>query len=89
MKSKILIGVLAGFAAGALVGVLTAPRKGTNTRKKYAKKGEEAIDSLKSKYDDLLDRMNDKLDNIKNEVSGKTGSGAQAVKNANLEALKK
>ena len=34
MKSgKVLLGVLAGAAAGALLGILFAPEKGTKTRK--------------------------------------------------------
>ena len=42
MKSgKILLGIMAGTAAGALLGILFAPEKGPVTRKKILKKGKK------------------------------------------------
>lgn len=71
MKNKnVLLAVLAGVAAGALIGVLVAPRKGANTRKKLAEQGEDYFDALKDKYSDMLDRLNEKLDALKDEASG-------------------
>ena len=37
-SSNVLLGIVGGLAAGAVLGVLFAPDKGTNTRKKIAKK---------------------------------------------------
>lgn len=48
---KILVGVLAGLAAGTLLGVLFAPDKGSETRKKISNKSSDAIDELKDKFD--------------------------------------
>ena len=39
-SGKVVLGVLAGLAAGAALGILFAPDKGTATRKKISKKGE-------------------------------------------------
>jgi len=40
-SGKVLLGVLAGVAAGAFLGILFAPEKGSNTRKNISKKGED------------------------------------------------
>ena len=40
-NGKVLLGVLAGVAVGATLGILFAPDSGTNTRKKIMKKGED------------------------------------------------
>ena len=58
---KVLLGVLAGAAAGEILGVLLAPDKGTDTRKKIAKKGDEYADALKEKYDELMAGMTGKF----------------------------
>jgi len=53
-RGKIILGILAGTAAGALIGILFAPDKGTETRKKIVHKGEEYVDNLKEKVNGLL-----------------------------------
>ena len=45
-KGKIVLGVLGGIAVGALIGVLFAPDKGSVTRRKISKKGEEYLDDI-------------------------------------------
>jgi len=48
-KINVAIGAVAGVAIGSLVGVLFAPDKGTETRKKIATKSMDTADSIKSK----------------------------------------
>lgn len=70
MNSKsALLGVLAGIAAGALLGVLFAPEKGTKTRKSISKKSEDFVDGLKDKFTDLLESMNEKFEEAKENAS--------------------
>jgi len=59
---KLLVGVLAGVAAGALMGILFAPDKGTETRKKIVKKGEDYVDEIKEKFNGLIDELTQKMD---------------------------
>jgi len=61
---------LAGVAAGATLGILFAPEKGSNTRRKISKKGEDYADTLKGKFNEFLDSISEKFEKVKNEVSG-------------------
>lgn len=65
---KILLGALAGLAAGALLGVLFAPEKGSVTRTKIGKKGEDYADAVKDKFNDFIDNVNEKFETVKDEV---------------------
>jgi gas vesicle protein len=67
-SGKVLLGVLAGLAAGALLGVLFAPEKGSITRKKLSGKGEDYTDSLKKKFNEFLDNISEKYEAVKEEV---------------------
>ena len=54
---KLAAGILVAAAAGAILGVLFAPDKGSETRKKISKKGSDLKDMFKSKMNDLVDDM--------------------------------
>lgn len=68
-SGKVLLGLLAGVAAGALLGILFAPEKGSVTRKKIAKNSEDYMDGLKEKFDEFLDSISEKYDKVAEEVS--------------------
>lgn len=61
---KAVLAVLGGVAAGALIGVLFAPDKGTKTRKKILNKGKNYIDDLKGKFEDLSEDVTKKYENL-------------------------
>jgi len=71
-SGKVLLGVLAGLAAGALLGILFAPEKGSVTRKKMSKKAENYADGLKEKFNEFLDNISEKFEEVKEEVSDLT-----------------
>ena len=71
-SGKLLLGVLAGAAAGALLGILFAPEKGSVTRKKMSKKAEDYADGLKEKFNEFLDDISEKFEEVKEEVSDLT-----------------
>jgi gas vesicle protein len=68
-SGKVFLGVLAGLAAGAVLGILFAPEKGSETRKKLAGKGEDYSDLVKEKVNEFLGSMSEKFEKVKEEVT--------------------
>jgi len=66
---KLVLGIVAGLAAGTLLGVLFAPEKGSTTRKKICREGEDITDDLKEKIDEFIDSISKKFDNVKKEAT--------------------
>lgn len=62
---KVALGVLAGLATGAILGILFAPDKGSVTRKKIADKGRDSLDGIKTKYNSVIDNLSARLETAK------------------------
>ena len=79
MILSLVAGIAAGAAAGAAMGILYAPDKGSETRKKISQRGEELRDNLKNKFEnvkgeahDLLEKGKSKMYEAKNDVNTST-----------------
>jgi gas vesicle protein len=68
-KVNVVIGALAGVAVGALLGVLFAPDKGFETRKKITKKSKDTTESLKNKFGEFVDNISEHFEKAKPEAS--------------------
>jgi gas vesicle protein len=66
---KVLVGILAGAATGAVLGILFAPAKGSDLRKRIYKKGEKGTDAVKESFNEFLDTVSTKFDKLKDDVS--------------------
>jgi gas vesicle protein len=67
-SAKIIFGALAGVAVGIQIGLLVAPEKGEETRKKLTKKGEEYLNDFNSQLNHLVKGFSDKLDKLNKEI---------------------
>ncbi len=81
-KGKVVLGALAGLAAGAVLGILFAPEKGSDTRKKIASKGKDTAEGLKEKYNGIIDNLNSKLESVKKGSQNYYDEGKEVVDNA-------
>lgn len=64
--------LLTGFTLGILVGILIAPDKGTETRKKIADKGAELKNQFADFIDSIADKFEDSADDVEDYVQTKT-----------------
>jgi gas vesicle protein len=65
---KVLVGVVAGLAAGAILGILFAPDKGTETRRKISQKGTDLTNSIKTKFSSMVDGVVDEYEIVKGKA---------------------
>ncbi|HTB51819.1 MAG TPA: YtxH domain-containing protein [Ferruginibacter sp.] len=81
MKSKqVIAGLLIGAAAGAALGVLFAPHKGSKTRRKIAGAGADLKESLTEKINDFVDSITDQFQHTKNDLMEKGKDKVASVK---------
>lgn len=77
--SNIVFGILAGAAAGAILGVLFAPDKGSVTRRKLTRKGEDVVEDLKDTAHHMVEEANH-LARQATRLVGKVSDSVQSVK---------
>ncbi len=88
-NSKTLTALLVGAAAGAVLGLLLAPDKGSNIRNKIMKFGRDTGEELGSYIDEGINYAKSKFDEGKSKASGladdihhKAEEGARKVETA-------
>lgn len=90
MKKNNLGTLLAGAAIGAGLGVLFAPKKGSETRKLLGEKIDELCKKVKDiDYEDVRIQIEDKIAEIKEEIADLDKEKALEIAKAKSENIKK
>ncbi|HET6252685.1 MAG TPA: YtxH domain-containing protein [Puia sp.] len=69
MNSKMLVGFLAGAVVGGALGILLAPDKGTETRRKIMEKGNDIGDSISEFGGTIKDKFNQMVNGAQGGVN--------------------
>ena len=67
--SKVLVGFLVGAAVGGALGILLAPDKGTETRRKIMEKGSDLGDTISDLGETIKDKVNEMVGGVKENFS--------------------
>jgi gas vesicle protein len=78
-SGKVLLGVLAGVAVGATLGILFAPDKGSTTRKKISRKGDDYAEELEEKFNVFIEGISKQFEAVKEEATHLAEEGKHKV----------
>jgi gas vesicle protein len=76
-NSKVVVALLLGIAAGAALGILFAPEKGTETRDKLSESLKKLGDSIKETAANEIDNLVGLKDKVVDNIKSKIGSVEQ------------
>jgi gas vesicle protein len=68
-SGKLIGALLLGAAIGGVLGVLFAPDKGSETRKKIIGKSDDLTDAIKDKFNALVDNFKSEVDMVKDKAN--------------------
>jgi gas vesicle protein len=72
--NKIMTALAAGVAIGGVLGILFAPDKGENTRKKIADNSKKFTDTIRDKVNEGKDKLSGIRNNVRERVDSIRGT---------------
>jgi gas vesicle protein len=87
--NQTVIGILGGVAVGAALGVLFAPDKGSETRKKIVKKSTDITDDLKEKVGSIVNSASGKYNSLMNKGEKIIDKSMKGTEIENIKSINK
>lgn len=76
---KVIGAIFLGAAVGGALGILFAPDKGTETRKKISKKGNDLTGAVKEKFDSIVDKFKKEVADVQEQADEFASNGKSAI----------
>ncbi len=76
-SGKVLLGVLAGVAVGATLGIFFAPDKGSKSRKKISQKSKDYMEGLEEIFNEFRENIDKKYETVKEEATHRMSKDGQ------------
>ncbi len=78
---KVMGAIFLGAAIGGALGILFAPDKGSETRKKISKKSNDLTDAVKEKFDAIVDKFKKEVADVQEQADEFAANGRSAIEN--------
>jgi gas vesicle protein len=78
-SAKLLGAILAGAAIGGALGILFAPDKGSETRKKISSKGNDLTDAVKEKFAAIVEKFKKEVEAVKEQATEFADNGKSVI----------
>ena len=76
---KVIGAIFLGAAIGGALGILFAPDKGIETRKKISKKGNDFTGAVKEKFDSIVDKFKKEVADVQDQADEFAANGKSAI----------
>ncbi len=80
-NNKLLAALLTGAAIGGALGILFAPDKGSETRKKISDKSNDLTGTVKDKFSAIVNKFKKEVETINDQAKELAENGKTAVEN--------
>lgn len=76
---KLMGAIMIGAAIGGALGILFAPDKGSETRRKISKKGNDLTDAVKEKFDAIVDKFKKEVEEVQDQANDFAENGKSTI----------
>lgn len=78
-SSKLIGAIIIGVAIGSALGILFAPDKGSETRKKISSKSNDLTGAIKDKFGEFVDKFKKEMETAQDEAQNIVNSGKSVI----------